>query len=233
MQAEDMYQAIWQRKNQDTSSIPPGTRPAVALSLITKGTHALDIGCGDGTFAAALAQKIPSVAGVDISSAAVEVAKHRGIDARVVNMDAEPLPFADGTFDVVTCLDVLEHVFDPRISAREIARVSSPGARLVLSTPNMRYWKWIRSQIQGKFPLTSVDEEGYDGGHLHYYTAANLAALIAPWFDFVRAVGIPGGQRRGLGVRIIKLVMPGQRGDEFSCPGIAVVARRNDKPVMQ
>ena len=51
MQAEDMYQAIWQRKNQGVSTVPPGTRSAVALSLITLRTKALDINCGDGTFA--------------------------------------------------------------------------------------------------------------------------------------------------------------------------------------
>lgn len=231
MQAEDMYQAIWERKNQGASAIPPGTRPAVALSLIAKGTRALDIGCGDGTFAVALSSRIPSVSGVDISAAAVAAAQRNGIDARQVNMDAEPLPFADGTFDTVTCLDVLEHVFDPRISAREIARVSSPGAALVLSTPNMRYWKHIRSQIRGRFPLTSVDEEGYDGGHLHYYTAANLSELIAPWFDVVRVAGILGGTHRGLATRLIRLTMPQRPAEEFSCPGIAILARRNAKPV--
>jgi methionine biosynthesis protein MetW len=231
MQAEDMYQAIWQRKNQGVSAIPPGTRPAVALSLITSGTKALDIGCGDGTFAAALSAKVPSVSGVDISAAAVAAAIRNGIDAKQVNMDAEPLPFADGTFDTVTCLDVLEHVFDPRVSAREIARVSRPGATLVLSTPNMRYWKHIRSQIQGRFPLTSVDEEGYDGGHLHYYTAANLGELIAPWFDVVQVKGIPGGVRRGIGTRLIKLVLPRRAAEEFSCPGISVLARRTSAPI--
>lgn len=231
MQAEDMYQAIWQRKNEGVSAIPKGSRPAVALSLITTGSKALDIGCGDGTFAVALSARIPSVTGVDISEAAVEAAKRNGIEAFQVNLDTQPLPFADGSFDTITCLDVLEHVFDPRIAAREIARVASPGATVVITTPNMRYWRHIKSIFGGTFPLTSIDEEGYDGGHLHYYTAANLSALIAPWFDVVRVQGIVGGPKRGTAARLIRLVMPRQRAEEFSSPGIAIVGRRKPTAV--
>lgn len=231
MPAEELYQAIWQRKNLSVGAIPEGSRGAVALSLITTGSNALDIGCGDGTFAAALSSRISSVRGVDISEAAVAAAIRNGIEAKRVNLDNEPLPFADGTFDTVTCLDVLEHVFDPRIAVREIARVSSPGATLVLTTPNMRYWRHIRSIIGGRFPLTSTDEEGYDGGHLHYYTVANLSALIAPWFDVLRVRGTIGGPRRGNVARLMRLVMPRQKAEEFSSPGIAILARRKPTPV--
>lgn len=120
MQFEDVYQAIWQRKGQGDGGIPPGTRAAIALSLISKGSNALDIGCGDGTLAVALASHFAHVAGVEISANAVAAAIQRGVDAKQVNLDTDPLPYADGVFDTVTCLDVLEHVFDPRISAGEL-----------------------------------------------------------------------------------------------------------------
>ena len=230
MQVNDMYQAIWQRKGAGESAIPKGTRPAIALSLISKGSKALDVGCGDGTFAVALSTRIPSVSGVDISAVAVEAAIRRGIKAKQVNIDAEPLPFAEGVFDTITCLDVLEHVLDPRIAVREIARVSSPGATLVITTPNMRYWRHIKSLIRGKFPLTSMDEEGYDGGHLHYYTAANLSELVMPWFDVVRIQGVPGGPRRGKSERLIRLLLPRRQAEEWSSPGIAILARRKSTP---
>lgn len=231
MQIEDVYQAIWQRKNDGDGQIPKGSRMAVALSLISSGTRALDIGCGDGAFAVALSSRIPSVSGVDISAAAVAAANQRGIDAKHVNMDVEPLPFADGTFDIVTCLDVLEHVFDPRISAREIARVCCPGATLVITTPNMRYWRHIKSIIGGRFPRTSGDDEAYDGGHLHYFTAANLRDLFAPWFEVTQVKGVQGGARSGKGVQLIRFLLPRRHGEEFSSPGIALLARRKPTSV--
>ena len=226
MQVDDVYQAIWQRKKQGDGVIAAGSRSAIALSLITKGNNALDIGCGEGTLAAALASRFTHVVGVDISANAVAATIQRGVEAKQVNLDSEPLPFADGAFDAVTCLDVLEHVFDPRISVREIARVCSPGATLVITTPNMRYWRHWRSIISGRFPRTSSDEEAYDGGHLHYYTAANLRDLIAPWFDVVRVQGVIGGARQGMSVRLIKLMLPRRQGEEFSSPGIALLACR-------
>lgn len=232
MSVEDVYQAIWRRKNNSEGAIPSGSRMDVALKLISSGDSALDIGCGDGTFAAALASRFAHVSGVDISSEAVEAAKRRGIDAEQVNMDVEPLPFADGAFDTVTCLDVLEHVFDPRISALEIARVCKPGATLIITTPNMRYWRHIRSIIAGKFPRTSMDEEAYDGGHLHYYTAANLIALISPWFDVAQVKGVPGGTDRGIATRLITRLLPRRLAEEFAYPGTALVARRKLTPAM-
>ncbi|HEU5347499.1 MAG TPA: class I SAM-dependent methyltransferase [Ktedonobacterales bacterium] len=231
MQAEDLYQNIWQRKVQGQATIPEGSRGAVALSLITTGSKALDIGCGDGTLAVALAARIPSVCGIDISADAVTATIQKGIDAKQVNLDTDSMPFAEGAFDTVTCLDVLEHVFDPRRAARQIAQVCSPGATLVISTPNMRYWRHIKAIIGGSFPLTSMDEEGYDGGHLHYYTAANLRQLIRPWFDVQRVCGIPGAPTHSKSTRLIKLLMPGQKGDEFAYPGIAILARRNTTAV--
>lgn len=226
MQVDDVYDAIWQRKDKSPESIPEGSRMAIALSLVTRGQNALDIGCGDGTLGVALASRFAHVAGVDISATAVEAAVRRGIDAKQVNMDLEPLPFADGAFDTVTCLDVLEHVFDPRISAREIARVCCPGAMLVITTPNMRYWRHIKSILGGRYPRTSMDEEAYDGGHLHYYTAANLIELIAPWFTVAQVKGVTGGPVLGRSTRLIRLLLPGRLGQEFSSAGIAILARR-------
>jgi len=230
MSAENVYQAIWQRKHSGDGTIPKGSRMDVALTLISSGESALDIGCGDGTFAAALAFRFAHVSGVDISATAIEAATRRGIDARQVNMDVEPLPFADGAFDTITCLDVLEHVFDPRTVIPEIARVCRPRATLVITTPNMRYWRHIRSIIAGKFPRTSMDEEAYDGGHLHYYTASNLIALISPWFDVVCVKGVPGGSDRGLLTRLIAALPPRRQAEEFAYPGIALLARRKASP---
>ncbi len=90
----------------------------------------------------------------------------------------------------------------------------------------MRYWRHWRSIISGRFPKTSHDEEAYHGGHLHYYTAANLRDLIAPWFEVTQVKGVPGGSHAGKGARLIRFLLPQRQAEEFACPGIALLARR-------
>lgn len=226
MQTEAAYEAIWQRKQGGAESIQPGTRMAVAMELIGSGEKLLDIGCGDGVLAAALKPRFAAVYGVDISAAAVEIARKRGIEASHVNLDHEPLPFPDGLFTAVTCLDVLEHVFDPRVTMREVARICAPNATLVITTPNIRYWRHILAIVRGRFPRTSLDEEAYDGGHLHYYTAANLIDLLSPWFTIRTVRGVRGVVRHKIRSALARLIFGERLSEELRSPGIALCAQR-------
>src|SRR5207249_11079689 len=89
------------------------------------------------------------------------------------------LPFRAQTFDCVTCLDVIEHRFDPRPLLRELRRVLRPNGILILETPNVRhYLQLYRIAVKGHGPQTSGDPEGVDGGHVHYFTAKDVAILI-------------------------------------------------------
>jgi SAM-dependent methyltransferase len=99
----------------------------------------LDAGCGDGRYFRAFAGELPERrAGVDISERILETARAHdpGADLRQANL--ESLPFADGEFDLVLSTQVIEHVLDPPLAARELARVLRPGGRLVISTDNAR-----------------------------------------------------------------------------------------------
>jgi SAM-dependent methyltransferase len=93
----------------------------------------LDAGCGSGRTLDELA-RYGRVSGVDLSAAAVDAARRRGHDdvhvARI-----EDLPFPDGTFDVVTCLDVIEHTPDDRASLAELRRVTRPGGLMLVTVP--------------------------------------------------------------------------------------------------
>jgi SAM-dependent methyltransferase len=82
-------------------------------------------GCGDGAVASTLAA--PEVVCVDVSPAAVEAARARGLEARVA--DIQELPFADGEFDVVICNHVLYHLPDLDAGVRELARVLEADGR--------------------------------------------------------------------------------------------------------
>jgi len=226
VQTEGVYEAIWNRKQQGGDAIPPGSRMEVAFNLIGSGESLLDIGCGNGLLAAALKPRFKRVCGADISTAAVAMARQRGIEAVQVDLDREALPFPDASFTAVTCLDVLEHVFDPRVAVREIARVCAPGAILVITTPNIRYWRHIMAIVQGRFPRTSDDDEAYDGGHLHYYTAANLIDLLASWFTIRTIQGVHGTPRRRLRASLARAVLGARLSEEFRYPGIAICAQR-------
>jgi SAM-dependent methyltransferase len=99
----------------------------------------LDFGCGVGNVARALAVELPGsrVTGVDASPASIEAAARRGGAVFVVN-DEAGLPFADGSFDLVTAACVFHHVPPgERVRwAREIARVLRPGGRLAMFEHN-------------------------------------------------------------------------------------------------
>lgn len=110
-------------------------RYAFASRLIA-GKRVLDIACGEGYGAAAMRKAgAKSVTGIDISEEACSHARERyGIDAR--RGDAENIPLADGSVDVVVSFETVEHLPNPPRFLAECARVLVPGGRLIISTPN-------------------------------------------------------------------------------------------------
>jgi 2-polyprenyl-3-methyl-5-hydroxy-6-metoxy-1,4-benzoquinol methylase len=140
------------------------------------------------------------------------------------DIDREPLPYADASFDRVVCLDVIEHVYDPVRLLRECHRVTAPGGRLVVTTVNMRYLKFLISlAVRGRFPRTSPDTTLYDGGHIHYFAQADVVGLLRDaGFAIERRTGVLGtpklrALRRWTGVPLIR---------EFLSTGMAIAARR-------
>ena len=106
-----------------------------------RGLEVLDVGCGGGFTCEYMAQKGARVTGVDRSAASIETARRHARDSGLPITyhagSAERLPFADGRhFDVVTCVDVLEHVEDLPKVLSEIARVLRPGGLFLFDTIN-------------------------------------------------------------------------------------------------
>jgi methionine biosynthesis protein MetW len=145
---------------------------------VPRADRLLDVGCGDGALRLLVGDKVRRHVGVDGALAALGKAAAQGVSVQRADLDAAHLPYRDAAFDVVTCLDVLEHVLDPRHLLRELARVLRPGGVLVLTTPNIRYYGFLLTLLGGRFPRTSGDPEGYDGGHLHYFTFADVRLLL-------------------------------------------------------
>ena len=126
----------------------PGTRYTFLrrleeqLDLLTPDPRGalLDVGCGAGILAVLAAAGFARVAGTDVSRTALRFGARLAERAGATNIvfaegDAERLPFPDGAFPRVVCGEVIGHVADPARAARELARVTSPGGILLLSTP--------------------------------------------------------------------------------------------------
>jgi methionine biosynthesis protein MetW len=222
------YEAVWRRKGGawTAADIPAGTRLDVGARFAGTGDRLLDVGCGNGTLGRLVAGRFRVVAGVEFTAAGADAARAAGV--RVTRADLNgALPVRAAAFDVVTCLDVIEHVLDPRALLREIGRVLRPGGRAVVSTPNIQFWRHIWSIARGRFPRTSTDPEGYDGGHLHYFTFRDLETLAREaGLEIVHRHGIINAPAYGLKNRLL-CVLAGERFvREFRTFGVLLVLRR-------
>ena len=106
-----------------------------------EGKTALDVGCGAGLLAEPLARLGAKVTAVDAAPELIEVAKAHAegqglaIDYRAVGVEA-----IDGAFDLVTSMEVIEHVADPQSFIYSLAQRLAPGGLMILSTPNKTAW---------------------------------------------------------------------------------------------
>ena len=175
---EKLYEKIWRRSLADKSDFSC-SRIEEAVNLLGKGNRLLDIGCGEGTFAVLAKEKFKHVFGIDFSIKALRKANIRNITVIKNNLNKVGISFQSDTFDMVTCLDVIEHVFEPEKLIQEAFRVLKNDGILILTTPNIRFVDHIRSLLFfGRFPQTSNDQCGYDGGHIHYFTFTDVKKLL-------------------------------------------------------
>jgi ubiquinone/menaquinone biosynthesis C-methylase UbiE len=115
-------------------------RGTALATMIAEGSRVLEVGCGTGGFLVAARRAGLEVVGADVATRWLVVARRRladrGLSAPLVGANAERLPWADASFDVVVADSVLEHVADPLAALREWRRVARPGGRLLVWSPN-------------------------------------------------------------------------------------------------
>lgn len=146
------------------------------------GRRVLDLGCRYG---ALTRHYLPGndVVGVDVDREALEQAAALGIDTCWADV-SQPLPFADGEFDVVVAGELLEHLPDPAAVVAEADRVLAPGGTFVGSVPNAFRLKNRLRFLAGLRPET-------DPTHLHLFRPADVVRLLGR-FDDVRLHLIAG-----------------------------------------
>lgn len=109
------------------------------LGSMTPGARILDVGCGTGTNLALL-RRFGEVQGVESELAAVEFCRRNG-EPDVEHHLGSDLPFPDTSFDLVTLLDVIEHVEDDRVLLEEALRTLVPGGHVLVTVPAYM-WMW-------------------------------------------------------------------------------------------
>jgi SAM-dependent methyltransferase len=132
------------KKRQRAWRTPPRRQLDRFLRSHASDALTLDVGCGSAPYASLYPKRI----GVDLKA-------HRGVQ---VCADVSQLPFADGTFDVVLCTEVLEHVPNPPAAVRELHRVLRRGGKCLLSTrfaypihDEVDYYRFTRRALESLF----------------------------------------------------------------------------------
>jgi len=161
-------------------SCPPNEILESVEAFLGTGERLLDVGCGNGALAGLAMPRFGQVCGCDLAEQALREARCKGVTSVCADLNAGTLPYKDGSFDCVTCLEVIEHVIDPLGLLKEAHRVLRPSGHLVITTPNIRYFRCIlKLVLEGRFPHTTTDTFLWGGGHLHYFTRRDLASLLS------------------------------------------------------
>ena len=118
--------------------INPARLQFVERCVVLSGLRVLDVGCGGGILSEALAERGASVLGIDLAESALQAAEaHRAGQAVEYRLESSRETAARGeVFDVVTCMEMLEHVADPAAVLRDIHALLKPGGWAFFSTIN-------------------------------------------------------------------------------------------------
>jgi 2-polyprenyl-3-methyl-5-hydroxy-6-metoxy-1,4-benzoquinol methylase len=146
------------------------------LSLVGHGKRVLDVGCSSGYLARPLVAQGCTVVGLELDPDAAAEARNFCEEVLVGDVETMELPFDPGSFDVVLCGDLIEHLRDPEAFLARVRPLLRPGGRLVLTTPNVANWAMRLGLLVGRWRYT--DRGILDRTHTHLFTRATLVETL-------------------------------------------------------
>jgi 2-polyprenyl-6-hydroxyphenyl methylase/3-demethylubiquinone-9 3-methyltransferase len=160
-----------------------------------KGKRVVDIGCGGGILADAMARKGAEVLGIDLATKALRVAQLHALEAQtegVIYREISAEKLADeqpASFDVVTCMEMLEHVPDPASVVRACATLVKPGGRVFFSTINRNPKAFLFAIVGAEYVLNLLPRGTHE--FAKFIKPSELAA-------YARAAGLDLQHTRGM-----------------------------------
>jgi ubiquinone/menaquinone biosynthesis C-methylase UbiE len=217
-------QELWERQPQTFVD----RRVEIILAMLPRlGPDAalLDVGCLEGTLTRVYAERVGTqrVHGVDM--AGTDAARRKGVDAVSFDLNSgEPLPYPDASFEVVVCIQTLEHVLPTDRLLAEIRRVMKPGGIGIIDVPRLDSFLNLGLLLLGYQPpgiecsrerrYGSINRESVLTGHVAYFTRRALHEMLeTAGFRILEARQVgqrsgwlrlqeSEGRRVGLGVRL-------------------------------
>jgi ubiquinone/menaquinone biosynthesis C-methylase UbiE len=148
------------------------------VSDIEDGSIIIDLGCDGGNFTQKLLD-FGEVVGVDISTSFIDAGRNRVKKAHFIMSDVQMLPLRNGSANLVTCMEVLEHLPKPELAVSESWRILKPDGRFFISTPDdgKRLWRiiWFFWQNIGR-------GTAWQHKHIFNFDRERLIRLIYPFF---------------------------------------------------
>ncbi|ABR88913.1 3-demethylubiquinone-9 3-methyltransferase [Janthinobacterium sp. Marseille] len=159
------------------------------------GKNVVDIGCGGGILAESMAKSGANVTGIDLSEKALKVADlhslESGVQVRYELIAAEDLAEREaGRFDVVTCMEMLEHVPDPAAIVAACAKLAKPGGKVFFSTINRNPKAYLHAVIGAEYLLRLLPKGTHD--YAKFITPAELSR-------YAREAGLDIDALKGMG----------------------------------
>ncbi|MGX2031794.1 bifunctional 2-polyprenyl-6-hydroxyphenol methylase/3-demethylubiquinol 3-O-methyltransferase UbiG [Methylocaldum gracile] len=132
-----------------------------------EGKRVVDVGCGGGILSEGLARAGAQVVGIDLAEELLDVAKSHadesgiGVDYRRVSAEALAEAESD-SFDIVTCMEMLEHVPEPASVVRACAKLVKPGGRVFFSTLNRKLKAYLLAIVGAEYLLNMIPKGTHD-----------------------------------------------------------------------
>src|SRR6478609_11465300 len=174
---QDWRDAVWRAVPEGAEPERFAARRAFLLDYVAAGERVLDLGCGDGAFAAELVRAGCLVTMADVADEALRRARARAPKAEAVALvEGAPLPFGEDAFDVVWAGEVLEHVADVVGLLAEVRRVLRWGGRLLVTTPAHGPVSLAALALRGRRAVDAHFDPRAD--HLRFFTAGTLREVL-------------------------------------------------------